>query len=567
MFSSRYWAGTYFAPPYWARGVSPAPVAGSGLTISGVEQTGKILRGSLSIEKSLNNRAMLQVKLLDSTRQWHPKPGETVYFVWGSDVLFGGRIETVNERLPCAVAGPSIISLKCVDWSRLFDRYVISEVYESKTLAEIVADIFQKPPLRLDGILIGSIPDFTFDKIRFPSVKVADAIRELCQLAGGLAYMVSPEKVFSIRDRSTYSAPWTIGDSAPALKTYRDLTVDRTLSQYRNVQWIVGGKDLTEPRAEKFHGDTTTASASSKKRTFNLHFPCGVTPTIKRFASGEWPSGSYVLQRVGVRGVDKDNDLTLTDPATGDPTWAQWFWEKDRTEIGQNSASDEVNNPTLTPNETLEVTYQGLYPVICERRDDANIADRANAEDGSGIYEAIEEDEKLDSLSLAEEKAARMLEQFGRIPDTLKFQADLAGLEPGHLMNIVLADHAIDAQFMVDTVRYSFPDSQLSFMRCDIQALDGERQEGWADYWRRAAKAGRKFSLRENEVVAKFVGEEDTITISDALIESVHNTVTIPPWDQDPFSFALIGVMTVEGVTYGKARIGRSRIGEPIAIP
>lgn len=566
MFSACYWAGTFFAARYWARGVSPTPVAGSGLTISGVERTGQILRRTFTIEKSLGTRTILQVKLLDTTRQWHPRPGETVYFIWGSDVLFGGRIESVQEMLPCAVGGPSILSIKCVDWSRLFDRYVVNEAYESQTLAAIVSDIIQKTPLWMDGILIGQIPDFTLDKIRFPSVKVADALRELCQLTG-FTYSVSPEKVLTIRDRSTYSAPWTIGDTAPALKTYRGLTVDRTLSQYRNVQYIVGGKDLTEERVETFHGETTTEAAGSKKRTFNLHYPCGVTPTIKRFAAGEWPSGSYTLQRVGVRGVDKDNDLTLTDPATGNPTWAQWFWQKDKTEIGQNSASDEDDNPTLTPNETLEVTYQGLYPLLSEKRDNANIAERANAEDGSGIYEAIEEDEKIDTLSLAEEKAIRLLEQFGRIPDTVKFQVDLPGLEPGHLMSIVLSDHAIDAQFMVEEVRYSFPDSQLSFIRCDVVALDGERQEGWADYWRRAAKAGRKFSLRENEVVHKFVTEEDTITIADTLTESEHGSVTIPPWDQDPFSFALLGVLTVGGVNYGKARVGRSRIGEPHAVP
>jgi hypothetical protein len=524
------------------------------VTIAGLDVTNHVIQNSLTINRSLNNRGTCKLKIRDDTDTIHYDPGQEVYVYWSGTAIFGGPIESVDEELPREYGGPLFISLSCVDWSRLFDRFFVANAWDGLTVAAIVEKLVndETPLGASEGITVGTVDAFTTTRVVFRYQKVSDCLRDLCNLAG-FSWNISPTKVLSIQDRSTFTAPWTIGDAGGALKTYRDLKLKRDLSQYRNAQWIMAGKDTTDPRTEKFHGDTTTATASSRKRTFNLAYPVASITSITRESTA---------QRVGVRGTDDDG--TITSPSAS--TWCQWFYAIDDTEISQNTYSDEVNNPTLTPNETLTVVYVGYYPIVDYEQDDAEIAARAAEENGSGIYQAVEEDEKCDTRVLAQEKADRLIAQFGRIPRVLKYEADVAGLLPGHLQTIAIADHDISSQFLVDQVVFTFP--RVDYLRCQVTAFDGERQEGWVDFWRKSQLAGREFSIRANEVVIKAITPTETLTIADVLTDSENDTVVFPDTVTDPYSVAQIGIMTtvVGSEEIGLAVFGRSKIGEPYVV-
>jgi hypothetical protein len=517
------------------------------VTISGNDVTDYVIQDSLSVSMGLDNRWTADFSIKDDAGSSHFDIGEPVTISYGGSLVFGGIIESIDETLIRWGNAPLISKIECVDWSRIFDRYFVANVYENMTIGDIVADIINvQTQAFVDGITVGTIPTFTVTKAVFSYQRISDCLRDLCQISG-LSWSVTPAKVLEMHDRSTYTAPVTIGDSGSS--SYSKLSYSRNISQYRNVQWLRAGKNKTSERIEYFRGNSTITNPELRVRTFTLAYPvCSITYIKRGTITG------MVDQTVGVKEVDKDNDLTIAG-------WKQWFYQVDEREITQNSASDETNNPTLTADEILEVKYVGYYPIMIHHVDDAKISVRKAAEGGSGIYESTDIDENIDDWELARDKALRMVEQYGRIPGVLKYSIDYAGIKPGHLQTIALANHGIaSTQFMVVDVSIEFPG--FSFMRCLIEALDGERVEGWSDYWRRVAASGRKMVIRENEVVMKLTSPEETITLADSLEDSENNgPITIPDCDTDPFTVGFIGVISVGGITVPLTRIGRSKLG------
>lgn len=543
----------------------PAPPRGyegpgyTSFTVGGVDLTGYLLNEKVRINKDLQNRSTLEAWLRDDTCSLHIQPGEVVYFYFEDSCIFGGKVETVDEEIPgCLSDSPLIIKLKCVDWTRILDRFTVADSWENQSLETIVREILEDDTLLTDseGITLGDVPTFPFDKVNFRREKASECLRELCQLAG-LSWSIHPyTRVLTIRENATYRAPWTIGDSN---ETYRRLTLSRSLNQYRNVQWLVGGVGQTSERTETYHGHPST-DQTTRPRTFTMSYPIAQAPTIRVCRSTVWES--VPSTRIGIRGVDTDDNADATS------TWAKWFWTKGEKEISQNSKDDATYNPTLTTEDILEVTYIGLFPITGYERDETGIAARSASEGGSGIYEWVEEDEKTDSLTLAEDRCLRLLQQFGRVPHTLRYEIDQSGLEPGMLQSIAIAKHGIDAEYMIEELTITFPKPDLTIMRTWVQALDGERQEGWVDYWRRAGLSGRDYSIRENEVVSIFQAPSDTVTISDLLEDSVNDgAITFPGEEEDPYSVGLYGTVTVDSVEYPLWRYGRSHYGEPIAHP
>jgi hypothetical protein len=495
------------------------------ILISGLPITGRILQNSIDLERELGSRGTLSFVHRDDTRLNHFSPGQEAISIWDGTRIFCGKIEEVVESLPQDKGlGPIISSVTCTDMSRTLDRFVIANAYDEKTLSYIIHEMFEVETRisAKEDITIGTIPAFTITKATFKYQKVSECLDDLCILAG-YDWQITPYKVLEVYDRATFDAPFEIGDAA--LGIYRGLEYSKTLSKYRNIQWMIGGFNTTNIKVDNLRGDATTVDPEKRNRTFHLGYPVSsvtdigatYTPTIVRITGGV-----SVTQRVGIRDIDKDN--TITEPSAS--TWAQWFYSPESDEINQNSFDDEVNNPTLTADETLAVTYYGLYEIANRRTNNVGIAARIVAEGGSGIYENVEDDDSVNTLALSNERADRLLAQYGRVPATLKYECDRFGLEPGNLQDVVLADLAIDAQFMVTLIRINFP--RFDYLRCSVEALDGERQGGWADFWRQAYSLGRKPKLiRDKEIIPKYVEQFETITFGDA---------TTVGWDNPLFS-------------------------------
>lgn len=556
------------------------------LTINGVQYA---TWQDISIQDAVAARGTADVKLVDLEKNIHPQPGQSVTITWNGQLLFAGTIDQVSEEPTERDDERDIIfvSMTCVDWTQLCDRYHVAASYVNKTVLQIVEDIIEvQTGMSLDGVTMGEVDsDLVIQKINFNYTKVATAFRDLAE-ATGLAWYIDYEKVLHFFDRTTFISMVTIGDVsgvpgdffpdryfAPRyfsdstrmlggqqiLRKYRNLSWSRDRQQYRNRQFIRAGFDLTDVKIEPLPGSASSVAPEKRIRTWPLKYQVGeIEPTDENPTLGIKRGG--VAQRLGISGVDKDGDLTVPSAST----WPQFFYKVGEKEISQNSEENEEQNPTVKDTEILEVTYRGRFPMVMDQRDAAKVAERQAVEGGSGIYEFVEEDRDLQGRDLAKEKALRLIELYGRIPGQLEFDIDSAAFLPGQLMNVTIADLEIDnIQFLIDRISIRFMGHVLP--RVKVTALDGERQQGWADYFRKLAEAGKRTIIRENEVVIKTTNLEEQLIFQDVIQESVHNVVSLKDYFLDPYSWALCGLVTVasSGEEIPMGLVGRSIIGEP----
>lgn len=512
------------------------------------------LFGSIQMRDQLNGRASLNFRLYEVTpRDWDV--GMEVNLKWNGYHFFGGTIESIDIEIEDGDLEGAFSMIRCVDWMRTADRFVVSANYEAKSLSEIIRDLVTNQcPILEDGIVIGIIGQTApIDSVSFNRKTLSAALDDLCRLTG-MAWKISPGKVLHCFDRATFTAPFDVGDSE---RRYRRISLNKNRSQYRNQEIFRGGKDLTDPITDEFRGDATDVAPEKRRRTFNTSYPIGTAPMITRLLADQV---TLVPQRVGIKGIDKDGDLS-------DPEFKQWFYELDSNEITQNKEQDEEKNPTLSKDEVLFVEFQGLYPSAVYETNNAEVAARAAIEGGSGLYEYIDEDESIDGSEAASDRALSYLRIYGRIPRVLLYETDLPGLSVGALQTITVSALGLSSvQFMVDELTLTFPREDLP--RFGISALDGERQQGWAEFWRGMARKGRKFVISENEVVEKSVRTNETFTLTDELVDSVNGSATLATYDTDPFTvwtFAPPVTVAGSGEVIGCARIGRSRWGTPYA--
>jgi len=448
------------------------------LSIAGVDRTSLLQVNTLSISDELNSRNTCDFVLADETGSYRPAVGEEVIITENGTRRFAGTIDDKQEYVL-----PSTNTLKirvtCVDYNQICDRHLVARVYENQALGDIVHDIVAQD-LAGEGITTNNVQDGpVITKAVFNYMTVAEAFNELAELTG-YAWYIDYNKDLHFFSRETNTAPFSLSDTS---NNFRYMTVRQTRGQYRNKQYIRAGQDITDLRTEQFVGD-------GANKTFVLAFPVAKQPTI---------TVNGVSKTVGIRGVHTNG--------------YDFYWSKGEKEITQDDAAS-----ALTSSDTLEVTYQGFFPIILVAQADQEIDDRKATEGGTGIYEAIEDDPNIDSQNLAQQRADGLLRKFGRIPRIVEFETDEGGLAAGQLISIDVTDYNLSGQFLIDSVQAN--DVKGQFLRYRVRALDGETLGGWPEFFKKLAQAGRKFVIRENEVLILLRRFKDAVVCSDSLTVS-----------------------------------------------
>lgn len=450
--------------------------------IGGADQTALVEVDSLEIEDGLNARNTASFRLFDRAGAYRPANGAEVIIADGAVRRFAGTIDQPEETQPIgtkALEG----RIQCVGYEQVCDRHLVARVYENQTLGQIIRDIMTQD-LAGENITVNNVQEGpVLTKVVFNYQTVSAALNELCELTG-YAWYIDYYRDLHVFSRETNAAPFAITDSVSPT-VYRNMRVTRPRDQYRNRQIVRAGHDETALLPETFAGD-------GQRRTFTVQHPLAKKPTI-------YVNGTAVADTdIGIRGLDQGK---------------RWYWAKGEKEVTQ--ADTEV---TLAAADVLRVDYIGQVPIYVQAQDDDEISRRAAEEGGSGVYEAIEDCPDIDDRALAIEKARGLLRRYGRIPRVVEFETDQDGLAAGQLVNIKVAAHQLDGQFLIDSVRAK--DVRGRFLRCTVRALDGESVGGWADFFRKLAQAGRKFVIRENEVVMLLRSMRDAVVCGDSLTVS-----------------------------------------------
>lgn len=530
------------------------PDSGLRVIFGDEDRTGKVAVGALSISESLGSRSSCQIRLIDRTQAWHVAPGTAVYVLFHGARMFAGTVEEVTESTE-GEAAVNFVDVACVDFSQIFDRFYVAATYIDATLKEIVTDIVTvQTQVHLEGVSLAAVQDGPLiAKATFNYRTVAEAFKDLAETTG-YAWRIDAHKILHFFDRATYTAPWAPGDGAT--KSYIAASYQKSRDRYRNKQWLRAGVDLTTTRTETFRGDDSGTEPEKKRRTFSLSYPVGEIVEIRKDSN---------VQRVGIKGVDKDDDLTVAN-------WAQWFYQKGSHEISQNAKEDQASNPTLTSTEVLHVVYKGQFPLLVSVTNGAQVTERQSVEGGTGVYEHLESDEAIDGRDLASVKAARLLELYGRIPATLSWSTKRHGLTVGQLHTTTLAAHGVSGvQFLIDSIGAQWVQTPGGsavdeFFLYAVQSLDGERQEGWADFFRKWILSGKKFVIRENESVLIVRDQIDQVTISDAWTDSVNNGTALKAYTEDHYTSARMSSEAVGGRTIWGAQMGRSTMSRIHAV-
>lgn len=502
MWAKRYWANRYWARRHW----SDAGTAefGTQLFIDGVNRNSLLKLPSLAWTDKQENRGPAEFTLVvpGPPPYFRPCVGDPVAIRFNDGLVWSGTIEDFDENEPVINTG-IFYKVRATDHAAILDRFLVVKIYDNILAGDIIKDMITTFVPSVEGIDTANVSDgLLIERIVYNHRKVSDCIRELSKLVGFSWYVDQNKKLF-FEDRASVAAPFGLSVGS---KNYRKLDIKRKRMQYRNVQFLLAGDDTTDLRAEDFAGD-------GDRQTFTLGFRVAEEPTITLNAGA---------QTVGIRGVD-------------DETAFDWFWRKDDKEITQ-----APGDAAIISTDTLQVTYRGLFPLGVVREDAGEILNRIGVEGNSGVYQNVEDDDSIEKRPFAVQKADGLIDRWGNIPTTAKFETDDVGLRAGQLIPINLPDRGADmvGNFLIDEVKTkaiaAFKNTTIGMvvLRHTVSILSGKHLGSWVSFYRKLQDAGRRLKLREGETLLIIRNLTEGIDLADAF-----NTVdALAAFTADPYT-------------------------------
>ena len=424
----------------------------------------KVRNGSLSVSDVIDERTVARFTIVDPDGTLAPAKGQSVSIFDGATVLFDGYVDDPETEL--TEANPlKFHHLSCIDHHYLADKRLASVAYESQTVQHIVGDLHSRY-LEEEGVVLGTVDDGpTVKLIVFPWIPVSEALSELAELAGYWWY-IDADRTLEFRKRDAFDAPFTVGSSDVLKQSPSKLR--RAAPDYRNVQYIRGVRDRTDPQTETFVGD-------GEARTFTVGFRIAEQPTVTVNSSA---------QTVGIRGVDEGRD---------------WYWNKDARELTQ-----DFSGTKLTGSDVLEVVYVGFFDsiIVSDNRD--AITERETVEGGTGKVEHIAESRGLDSREAGFGLASAKLEKYGQIGRTFQFTTSKPGLLAGHLLPVEVPEYGLSAQMLVVRATTSVIDA--THVRYTVTAVEGPHEQAWSRFFARLHEVPDVLVWRDN------IAEDEIVT-------------------------------------------------------
>ena len=443
-----------------------------------------VIPSSLLWEDQLNGRSTLRFNLIsEALAGYRPVDGESVTLTDADGVTatFAGTLEEPGEQLlfDGACLTQNLHRCRAASHDALADKAIVAASYVAQALRAIVQDIVATTSLAAAGVTATDYVDVGPTlTLAFNYKAGSTCFTELCEQAG-FAWWIDTDKKVHMQARVSVTAPFAMSDAAPHCSR---LLVLRRKTNYRNVQYVRAGIDLTAFRTESFVGDGT-------RKVFTVAYPVGAVPTTIAV--------NGVAQTFGIRGVE---------------TGKAWYWNKGNTEIQQDDAGT-----ALTDAQTLAVTYQGQVPIIVSARNESAIAARVAIEGGAGEYNNVDDDPTINSSTVALDKAQALLARYGTIEDVVEWETEDAGLRAGQLIPLSFVKHDLDSEFLIERVSARARDDINCTLVYSVRALSGDGVGGWVAFFQKLLDARRSFIVRDNEVLLVLRTLTDGLVLGDSL--------------------------------------------------
>jgi hypothetical protein len=460
------------------------------LDIAGVDRTSVLGALSANIKRSLNQRSTATFVIDPRTSGYAPVVGNSVEVASGANKIFGGFIHSIKKRVE---PGTSALkwNVRCLDYSHICDRRIVSESFPAsspgpldlKTIVTGIASRF----LSGEGITTTNVAggfSITVD-LPFRNRSVTECFDRLSTLSGW-PWFIDPDKDlhFGPFETSPVSAA-PFGLTATS-ENWRDLVVEQSLEQFRNVQIVQTGWPIEVtiadswqmyPAAQNVFWYPTTAALTE-------------APTVK------------------VNGVAKTVG-SITNPIQPYPGTHDFYFldPTDEVDLLFGVYVDDVND--WDENDTISIEYTSQIVHHVTRTDQASIDARAAIEGGSGRHEAVEDQRDLTTGSALNAYGDGLLRRHKNLPTVVTFGTDTFGLEPGQNINIVYALLGLNGDFLIEEVRYHWmiggPASDPEFFRCKVKCSDQEVFGKPTKFFDRVVSMAR-VSNADNEVAAISAG-------------------------------------------------------------
>jgi len=487
-------------------------VTGIEIVINGVDLSGEYKPGSLGLADELESRGTADFVLIDKTNTLDFSPGESVDIRLNGTLLFSGTLQNISERWPAMDKTTLFhtLKLKAIDHNALADRFLVAKTFSEGQLPGAIVESLRADYLDGEGVTAGNIENggITLGLVSFNYQSVSDCLDDLAELIGFI-WFIDENRALNFQARDTTAASFGYSDSSLPI---RRLVKEKTRNNYRNRQYLRAGRDLQGvANLESFAGD-------GERRTFTVGLPIGEEPTLTVDTGGLGP----IDKTVGINGVDTGKDF---------------YWQKDSNNVEQDS-----DGTLLEAADVLAVTYKGLISIIVQADLEDQQEARADAEGGSGIYERIEDDERIEDSQFALDRANGLVGRYGRLPEILKITTDNGRLRAGQVQNIELTREGISGDFLIQSVRAR--DQGNNSLVYSYKCVDGALVGGWVAFFRRLADGGRRFEIRDNEIFIIMRQKDETLTMHDAGL--LVNPGTLSAFTLDPYSVFLVAA-TAEG--------------------
>jgi hypothetical protein len=425
------------------------------VTIANEVMTHLVVNGSLSIDDALHERSTCSFVIQAPAGTVMIEPGDSVTIMENGDLLFAG---TVNDLEVTVLIGShplqTSIDVQCTDWQQVTDRRIVSEAFVEKTTGQILSSLVDKY-LAIEGITANVDQGPVVREAVFNYVSFTTCVDKLAEISG-YNWWISPAKVLHFKTREALWAPFEMTDLSPISR----VRVTGNRDQFRNRQYIKGGKDITDPQTESFKGNGT-------QKTFTVGFPLADVRSL---------TVNGVAKTVGIRGVDGDKE---------------WYWNKGDFTISQNESV-----AALSAWDTLSITYQGLFDIVAISTDVTSVTGRKLSEGGSGFYDHVEEEPYITNRESAFQSADAKLRRFAALNQTLTFQTRQHGFQPGHMLTVSLAGMQLFGTYLIQRVSYKQA-SQSGYM-VEIVAISGEAVDSWVRLFRDMTERSKTWVIREN---------------------------------------------------------------------
>lgn len=466
-------------------GIGGPQAARTSVRIGAADVTDLVKIENYRIVEELNGRNTLELELYINTtiNDYFPTEGEEVILSVGANRLFAGTVHEFDVDF--ATEGNldfRHIGLRCTDWNQLADRHIVAEVYNNTPVGDIVKDMITRH-LAADGVVAGNIPDGpNIEKAVFPYYRMSEALDQLSEQTG-FFWNIDYHKQLHFLEPAITEAPITVTQDNAVIRNVRK---SKTLSQYRNVQYLDGGNGISVQLTETFKSDGVA-------RSWNV----------------EYPVAEMIGISIGSEFGPQTQSVALRSGGTGEVS--QFYYAINETSIGQDHGE-----PVVPSGAFITVTYKGFYPIINVTIDSVKIAERQAIEGGSGLYENIERNDQLDGEEVCEAKVTGLLRKFGVVDTSIEFETEASGLGLGYVVVVDIPKLGLsEVEFLItriETVNY-----RLDKRRYMVSATTGEVKGTMREFFLKLFNGPRKLTINPDQIVGRGSPFDLDVQIDDTL--------------------------------------------------